>query len=292
MRHSMTRSGRTRILFPWVVGALGLVLSGCVSETSEEADERLHVVVTVAPLAGLVDRVAPDISRVTIMIPAGSSPVTYEPSLSRMREASTADLYVSVGHPTFAWETTWLADLVGGDGVSIIASADGCDILADDPHVWLSLPCARSIAEKIAGAVQHARPAASEAVASSLAALAAEMDAMRVVADSSLGPHRGGSFIVLHPAWGYLAHEYGLQQMAILDHGSGDAGPAELAAIVAQARERGLVDVIVQPQFSVEPARLVANELGGETVMLDPLARNWVASFDDAVRVLADQVGP
>jgi len=232
-RHSMTRSGRKRILFLWVVGALGLVLSGCASETSEGADERLHVVVTVAPLAGLVDRVAPDVSRVTVMIPAGSSPVTYEPSLSRMREASTADLYVSVGHATFAWETTWLADLIGGDGVYIIASADGCDILADDPHVWLSLPCARSIAMRIAGAVQHARPAASESVASSLAALLAEMDAMRVAADSSLGSHRGGSFIVLHPAWGYLAHEYGLQQMAILDHGSGDAGPAELAAIVA-----------------------------------------------------------
>ena len=292
MRHSMTRSGRTRLLFLWLLGALGLVLSGCASETSEGTDERLHVVVTVAPLAGLVDRVAPEISRVTVMIPEGSSPVTYEPSLSRVRAASTADLYVSVGHPAFAWESTWLADLVGGGGASIIASADGCDILADDPHVWLSLPCARIIAERIAGAVQHARPAASESVASSLAALLAGMDSLRGVADSSLAPHRGGSFIVLHPAWGYLAHEYGLQQMAILDHGSGDAGPAELAAIVTRAGERGLVDVIVQPQFSVEPARLVASELGGETVMLDPLARNWAASFGNAIRVLANQVRP
>ncbi len=292
MRHSMTRSGHARILLVSVVGTLGLVLWGCASETSEGGDERLHVVVTVAPLAGLVDRVAPDISRVTVMIPSGSSPVTYEPSLSRVRAAATADLYVSIGHPAFAWETTWLADLVGGDEVSTITSAHGCDIVADDPHVWLSLTCARSIAEEIAGAVRHARPAASESVASSLAALLAEMDSLRRVADSSLGPHRGASFIVLHPAWGYLAHEYGLQQMAILDHGSGDAGPAELAATVAQARERGVVDVIVQPQFSVEPARLVANELGGETVMLDPLARNWAASFGDAVRVLAEQVGP
>jgi zinc transport system substrate-binding protein len=288
----MPRSGRARVFVIWAASAVGLVLCSCETETSGGDDERLHVVVTVAPLAGLVDRIAPEISNVTVMIPAAASPVTYEPSLSRVRAASTAGLYVSVGHPAFAWETTWLAGLLRRGEVPIISSADGCDVLPDDPHVWLSLPCARSIAERIASAVQRARPATAESVAASLAALLVQMDAMRRVADSSLGPHRGGSFIALHPAWGYLAREYDLQQMAILDHGSGDAGPAELAMIVERGRARGLVNVIVQPQFSVEAARLVANELGGETVTLDPLARDWPASFGDAVAVLVEQVRP
>ena len=288
----MTRSGRARILPVWVASAVGLVHSACSAETPAGGDERLQVVVTVAPLAGLVDRVAPGISRVTVMIPAGGSPVTYEPTLSRVRAASSADLYVAVAHPAFAWETTWLSGLVRQDEVPVISSADGCDVIPDDPHVWLSLPCARSIAERIARAVQRARPEAAESVAASLADLMEEMNDMRRVADSTLEPHRGGGFIVLHPAWGYLARDYDLQQMAILVHGAGDAGPAELATIVNQGRARGLADVVVQPQFSMEPARLVANELGGETVMLDPLARDWAASFGDAVRVLAEQARP
>jgi len=289
MRHSMSAYGCARCRVACALGAVGLILSGCASET---VDERLQVVVTIAPLAGLVDRVAPDISAVTVMIPPGGNPVFYEPSLSRVLAASSADLFVSVGHPAFAWENTWLADLLRQGDAPVVSSAESCDILPDDPHVWLSLPCARSIALRIASAVQQARPEAAESVGASLRDLLAEMDDLRLHADRSLEPHRGGSFIVLHPAWGYLARDYDLQQISILEHGSGDAGPGELAAIVRHGRERGLVDVMVQPQFSAQPARLVADELGGNTVVLDPLARDWATTFRETVRVLSVQVRP
>jgi hypothetical protein len=52
------------------------------------------------------------------------------------------------------------------------------------------------------------------------------------------------------------------------------------------------VDVIVQPQFSAEPATLVADELGGKTVMLDPLARDWATTVRETIRVLSEQVKP
>ncbi len=285
----MSARGRMRCFVMCAAGGLSVSPFGC---STEEVNERLQVVVTVAPLAGLVDRVAPAIAEVTVMIPPGASPVTYEPSISRVRAAASADLYVSVGHPAFSWETTWLAGLLRQGDAVVISGAESCDLLPDDPHVWLSLPCARTIAVRVAEAVQRARPGAAESIAASLEEFLSEMDDMRTVADSILGPRRGGSFITLHPAWGYLAGEYDLRQMAILEHGSGDAGPAELARIVGEAREMGLVDVVVQPQFSREAALLVAHELGGEPVMLDPLARDWSASFRRTVHVLATQVKP
>ena len=285
----MAGCGRTRCFLASAIAVVFLLVTGC---SSDRTDERLHVVVTVAPLAGLVDRIAPALAEVTIMIPPGANPVTYEPSLSRVQAAASADLFVSVGHPAFIWESAWLAGLLERSDAVVISSADGCESLPDDPHVWLSLDCARSLAERLAVAVQRARPDAAESVASSLTELLEEIAAMEVAADGALGPHRGGSFLVLHPAWGYLVRAHGLEQIAILDHGSGDAGPAELAAIVRRARELGLTDVIVQPQFSAGPALLVAGELGGETVTLDPLARDWAPSWRRAVSVLAEQVRP
>jgi zinc transport system substrate-binding protein len=289
LRHSMITCRRARCVALVATAVSALVLSGCSPDSGEE---RLLVVVTVPPLAGLVDRVAPDQAVVTIMIPPGANPVTYEPSLSRVRAASSADLYVSVGHPAFIWESAWLAGLLEPADPVVISGAAGCDLLPDDPHVWMSMDCARSLAERIAAAVQSTRPSAAESVASSLADLLAEMDDLKAQADGALGSRRGASFLTLHPAWGYLAHEYGLEQIAILDHGSGDAGPAELAAIVRRARELGLSNVVVQPQFSAEPALLVAGELGGATVTLDPLTRDWAASFRRAVSVLSEQVRP
>jgi zinc transport system substrate-binding protein len=280
---------RTRYVLVTAVAVAPVLVSGC---SSERTDDGLQVVVTVAPLAGLVDRIAPPHSEVTIMIPPGANPVTYEPSLSRVQAAASADLYVSVGHPAFIWESAWLAGLLERSDAVVISSAIGCELLPDDPHVWLSLECARSLAERLAAAIQRARPDAAESVASSLRELLEEMRALEVAADSALGSHRGGSFLVLHPAWGYIAREYGLEQISILDHGSGDAGPAELAAIVRRARELGLTDVVVQPEFSAEPGLLVAGELGGHTVTVDPLARDWAASFRGAVSVLAEQVVP
>ncbi len=195
----MRTRGWTRCFAACAAGGLLFTLSGCDSET---ADDRLSVTVTVAPLAGLVDRMAGNIADVTVMIPPGASPVTYEPSLSRVRAASSADLYVSVGHPAFAWELTWLAGLLGQGDAVIISGAEACEVLPDDPHIWLSLPCARSIAVRVAEALQEARPAASESVAASLADLMAEMNRMRERRRQLAGPPNGRGLHRIAPRLG------------------------------------------------------------------------------------------
>ena len=288
MRHTTWAAGWARCLWVCIVGLAGPV-AGC---GPGEAAPGLRVAVTVAPLAGLVDRLAPPEALVTVMIPPGASPVTHEPSMSSLRAASEADVYVAVGHPAFTWERTWLAGLVGSGPTVVLSSAEGCELEPDDPHVWLSIPCARDVAGRIADTLGSQVPAEEAAIRDALSALEAEMDSLQAVGDRTLGARAGGSFVVLHPAWGYLARSYGLDQIAVLDHGSSDAGPSEFARIVERARDLGLVDVLVQPQFSHEAAALVARELGGEAVTLDPLTRDWVRLYGDAISVLSRVVRP
>lgn len=287
MKHTTIGHGTKRSLVVGVAVAAGIALHGC----SPEPDSgRLKVAVTVTPLAGFIDAMAPEIAEVTVMIPSGANPVTHEPSLSQMRAAATADIYVSVGHSAFTWEDTWLRDLLGGGAVSVVTASATCATNPEDPHVWLSLSCARATAQAIASAITEARPAEREAVEASLGSFFVTVDSLASEAGRRLDPHRGGAFVVLHPAWGYLADDHGLEQISILEHGSGDAGPAELAAIVDLASERGLSDVIVQPQFAANPAVLIASELGGRTITLDPLRRDWASGFREAIVVLEGQV--
>lgn len=272
-----------------MVGCALLSGYGCGPEASEG---NVRVAVTVAPLAGMVDRIAPGLAEVTVMIPPGASPVTYEPTLAGVTAAASADLYVSVGHPAFAWEATWLTGLLGEPETVVVRGAEECTSIPDDPHVWLALDCVRNTAGRIARALEQLRPEWSDSIASSLTAFLSLVDDLEAEADDTLGPLRGGSFLVLHPAWGYIAAAHDLEQIAILEHGSGDAGPAALAGIVRRAREIGLRDVLVQPEFSTGPATLVSSELGGTTVRLDPLGRDWPAMYRRAISVLADQVRP
>lgn len=271
------------------VTALGAVLSACAADAP---DGSLRIAVTVEPLAGVVDRVAPGLAEVTVMIPTGASPESYEPSVSDVRAAVSADIYVSVGHDKFAWEATWLAALLEGSGSMVLPASENCELLPDDPHVWLSFECVRELGSRFRDAVAEARPAFADSVRKSFAAFDADLQALADHAEDALGPRRGGRFISLHPAWGYLARDYGLEQLTILDHGSGDAGTAGLAAIVRQARQLGIGSVIVQPQFSAEPARLVAAELGGRVVIVDPLGRDWTATMFEAIDVLASEARP
>ncbi len=94
----------------------------------------------------------------------------------------------------------------------------------------------------------------------------------------------GLQFMVFHPAWGYFARAYGLEQVPVEIEGKSPK-PAQLKALIQHARNSGIKIVFVQPQFSSKSAELVAREIGGEVAFADPLARDWTANL----RAVAEQ---
>lgn len=287
-RRQRTRDSRGRLSRP--VTALTLAAIASAACGPQPVSERPRIVATVLPLAGIVDRIAPDLVEVSVLIPPGANPVTHEPSLSHLRDASAADVIFQVGHPAFAWESTWLDDLAQSKAAVRVSVATDCAAVPDDPHVWLSPACARAMATTMADALVTVLPAARDSIRRSLDAFMAEVDDVSAVAGLRLAGRPGAAFLTLHPAWGYVAREYGLEQLAILEHGSGDTGPGELAAVIERARREGLRDVIAQPQFSAGPAELVADELGGRVLLLDPLTRDWSAGMREAIEVIGGEV--
>ena len=84
--------------------------------------------------------------------------------------------------------------------------------------------------------------------------------------------------MVFHPAWGYFDDAYGLQQVPIEIEGK-DPKPAQLKSLIQHARESDIKVIFVQPQFSTKSASVVAREIGGQVVLVDPLAENWMANM-------------
>ena len=89
---------------------------------------------------------------------------------------------------------------------------------------------------------------------------------------------KGQQFMVYHPSWGYLAHEYGLEQIAAEIEGK-DPKPAQLQELIHHAKEEGIRVIFVQPQFSKRSAKLIAKEINGKVVEADPLALNWAENL-------------
>ena len=101
-----------------------------------------------------------------------------------------------------------------------------------------------------------------------------QVEALDAELKTVFADRQGTRFIVLHPAWGYFADAYGLEQIPIEVEGK-DPKPAQLQNLIQKARSRGITAVFVQPQFSTKTAELVAREIGGQVIAADDLAENW-----------------
>ncbi len=272
----------------WVIvlGAVIIATPGCRNNESP-APARPVVVVSVAPLAWAVDQLAGDRVEVVVMVPAGASPSTWEPSMKQVAAVSRAVLYVKVGHPSFPFEAAWLERLLGdAPDITVVDAAAGWPVVPDsDPHLWLDPAVMRGLVERLATALDEQVPGSNASARLSL--VLAEIDQVERHVRASLGKLKTRRFYVFHPAWGRFASAFGLEQVAIESHGK-EPGPYRLSELVQQARLDGVRVVFVQPQHSQRAAEVVAHEVGATVRVLDPLARDWPTVMRTAGRELGE----
>jgi zinc transport system substrate-binding protein len=147
-----------------------------------------------------------------------------------------------------------------------------------DPHVWLSPETVRIIAANVRDGLQEVDPGNARIYAENHAAFARELDALHAEIQGILSGVRKRSFMVFHPAWGYFARTYGLEEVPIEVSGS-EPSPRELARLIKVAQEEEVSVVFVQPQFSRKSAETIARQIGAAVVTADPLAEEWAANL-------------
>ncbi|NNF43487.1 MAG: zinc ABC transporter solute-binding protein [Phycisphaerales bacterium] len=276
--------------------AAGLMLLGACGRTTPAptaaTPDRPMVVVSVAPLAYFVERLAEDRVAIEVMIPPGANPATYEPTMTQMRSVTRATIYVKVGHPSFPFEAAWLDRLLGpAAGVTVVDATAGAPHRRGDPHVWLSPAAARVMIDNLADALATVLPHDSAALDANRVTLLAEIADLEATLHQVLDPHRGRSIVVFHPAWGYLTEAYGLTQAAI-EHNHQEPDAHTLAELIAHARASDTKVIFVQPQFATASAEMVARAVNARVVAIDPLARDWDANLRRVARAWAESFEP
>jgi zinc transport system substrate-binding protein len=253
----------------------------------------LQVAVSIQPQAYFVDKIGGDFVSVTVLVPPGANPATYEPKPTQMVSVSTSKVYFAVGVP---FERAWLPKFSSVNPSMAVVHTDAGiakipmrsahhhdtpghpietrDGAMRDPHVWLSPPLVKIQAEHILDGLKQSDPIHAEAYETNFHRFSKEID--RLDADlrqlfSGIGEVR---FLVFHPSWGYFAETYGLEQIPIEFEGK-DPKPAVLQALIKEAKLERIKVVFVQPQFSTRSAKTIANAIGGKVMTADPLAQNW-----------------
>ena len=243
------------------------------------ADEPIQVVTSVPPQAYFVERIGKDDVSVQVLIPPAANPTTYEPSAKQLVSIKRAQLFVKVGHEHFPFERVWGKHLLAGnDQMRVLDSSAGVELFEHDPHVWLSPSAMRQMVRRVAGVLSEIRPESAAMFDANLKLLLTDIDTVDNELRTLFGRYTNKEFLVFHPAWGYLARDYGLTQLSV-EHGGKEPSLAELARIVKEAKSSGISTVFIEPQFSQQSAKVVADELGAKIQTIDPLAKDWVSNL-------------
>ncbi len=257
--------------------------------SSGASTDRLRVVVSILPQAYFVERIGGDRVAVSVMVPPGASPHTYEPAASQMRDLARAQMYVRI---RVHFEEAWMPRIAAANrGMLVVDSTSGIELSGDeDPHVWLSPRLVRIQAEQIYRGLAKVDPAHRDVYERNKEAFLRDLDALDAELAQTLAPVRGGRFMVLHPAWGYFARDYGLEELPIEVEGK-EPSAKELAALVEAARANHVKVIFVQPQISPRAAEVLARQIGARVATVDPLARDWAANLRAVARTLVEAIG-
>ncbi len=280
--------------------------------------DRLKAFVSITPQQFFVQRIGGSLVDVSVLVPTGADPHTYEPKPRQMAAMAKAAVYFAVG---IDFEKAWLKRIAASSpGMRIVHTDAGIEKMvlsgghshgddkdrpaapgparhaskpggahahqhagAPDPHVWLSPPLVKIQARHIADALVAVDSANRTRYEENLADFLRELDALDAELKSIFAGSPGARFMVFHPSWGYFGQAYGLEQVPIEIEGK-DPKPAQLKNLIRRAREHGVKVVFVQPQFSVKSAEMVAREIGGQVVVADPMAGNWAENLREVAR--------
>lgn len=252
-----------------------------------QKSEKASITVSILPQKYFVERIAGDRFDIHVITPPGSSPETYEPVPRQMKSLAESVLYFSNGYLMFEdhlveklgreltakmVDLSIGIDLIAGD---IVDHGDHVHLYGIDPHYWLAPNEVKIQAESILNALVTLDPDYAEEYKANFNDFMNDIDVLDHHIRNMISDSKTRTFLIYHPAFGYFAREYNLEQVALEMDGK-EPTVSHIKYIADLARQEGINIILVQSQFNMAAAEVVAKEIGGRVELLDPLPENWL----------------
>ena len=147
-----------------------------------------------------------------------------------------------------------------------------------DPHVWLAPRMVSEQAEVIYTQLVANYPEYTESFTANFEQLQSDLTALDQELSVAFAPIEGKTMLVYHPAFGYLARDYGFNQEYIEIEGK-EPSISDLQKIIVEAKNDGVRVIFVQKQFSTDSAQAIADNINGVVVEVDPLAADYFGNM-------------
>jgi zinc transport system substrate-binding protein len=276
-----------RILIP-------LILISC--NSGHYGGNKEVITVSVAPFSYFVKAIAGSDYEINVMVPASADPHIYEPVPGQIASLGRSVAYISDGYLGF--EMTWLdrfyeanrkmEKLTLGTTIDLIEAEEhheGGHSEGADPHYWVSPKSAMVIAGSVRTMMTGLKPEKKAEYDARYKILTDTIAAIDSLATKMFSDFRGKSFMIFHPALGYIARDYGLDQIAVENEGK-EPTPSSMRKLIDIAGEKKIKVIFIQKGFDTKNAGAIALETGAELVAIDPLSEDWPQSVREIINAI------
>ncbi len=292
---------KTIILFVFFITIL--LISGCVTNSKKEINEKKNIIVSILPQKAFVQAVGGKNITVKELISPGGNPTTYELKPSDLINVEKANVYFTIGHLPF--EKANIDKFTNlNPNMKIINTTSTSDLLyfeqnkkeqnykkekknnnKIDPHIWLAPMQVKKQIDIIEKTLSKIDSDNSEKYVKNAKSFKKKLDKLHVELKSKFKKLKTNKLMVFHPAWGYFAKEYGLEQIAIEQHGK-EPTTEQLQKLIKKAKKEKIKVIFVQSQFNKKIAKSIADEIGAIVVSIDPLSKDYINNLKNVTTTI------
>jgi zinc transport system substrate-binding protein len=251
----------------------GLLLLSLLSAPAG-GSEPVRVVVSIYPVAMLVEEIGGDRVDVTTVVPPGADPHHFELTPSSAKAIHESRAVFMIGGDFDSWI---MGSQSGHAGIRAVLHQPLSDSLIDmgstfNPHFWLDPLIAKKMGEYIGLTLITVDSVNRSYYERRVARFRVRMDSLHAATAARVEASGLESFVSFHPAWTYFARRYGLVEAGVVEKNPEQEPSARWVAELIRKIERQNVSVMIVEEAS-DPGVVegIASDTGIEVIMLDPV---------------------
>lgn len=262
-------------------------ITGC-SDNADQDDGKLKVYTSFYPMYDFTSKIAGDKVAVYNMVPSATEPHDWEPAASDIVKLENGDLFIYNGAGMENWVDTVLETLENKD-LLVIEASKGIELLDAqdhddhdhghdhyhgdyDAHVWTDPMNVKIEMGNIVKGLIQIDPENKEYYEGNYEKYSEELDRLDNEFRSTISNLPNKDIVVSHMAFSYMAHAYGLKQVAINGLTPDlEPGGARMGEITKFVYDNNIKVIFFEELTSSKIADTIAAETGVEVDVLNPL---------------------
>ncbi len=282
------KTRRLLVVIVILIIATGILSYFAIKDSNtDNLNGKIGVAVSIGPEVEWANAIGGDKVHVTLMVPEGADPHTYEPLPNQLTMVSNAKMYVEIGS-SIEFETNYMDKIRASNpnmvivnasqGIQLIPNSAENETTTMDPHVWVDPKNAMIMVNNTYNGLVEVDPADQKYFQKNRDQYLQQLKELDMNTTKILKNKNGTNILVYHPAFGYYAKDYNLTQVGAMLNDE-EPSPQRIAKMVDIAKKNNVKVLFNEPQYDPKFMQSIASQINGQVLTVNDLGENYIQNM-------------